>query len=374
MTSREDLHQAARRVVWEYENEGIPFILYLRKFDIHVLHGKDDLNRYLLENYILDNLPQGVNLITVQEDDPPSVSNPQERIDSLSYIEGTAFSRRAPALSLGDDQWPLIVGELIKRADIVVSECFMLSHGVNEELLLCHRHKKYDQTVLVLPSGQFAIIDDYEVVHNFPRGVWGWELNEVDLFDHFAIGDLLERIERIARLSKRERLSLVGSGASLSECPVTYDGVVSGYLSHVAVAELAEEDDDLWHYKFSSYFRALSILLLQVQRRQVEIKDVVYQMVDCYVKLGYLVLRAKKEGDTTVITADVAFARQCASSAYRLASDYGAFPYTKLAEDLYAEIDTVETAIEYNRDNDAVVVRSPVKNILTRKGTSSDFT
>jgi len=41
------------------------------------------------------------------------------------------------------------------------------------------------------------------------------------------------------------------------------------------------------------------------------ITEVVYQMVDCFTKPGYLMLRIR-EYDTIVILADVAFARQCA--------------------------------------------------------------
>jgi hypothetical protein len=38
-----------------------------------------------------------------------------------------------------------------------------------------------------------------------------------------------------------------------------------------------------------------------------------------------------------------------------------------------AEIDKFETEIEYNRKNDSVVVRSPVKNIATKRLVPSDF-
>jgi hypothetical protein len=44
-----------------------------------------------------------------------------------------------------------------------------------------------------------------------------------------------------------------------------------------------------------------------------------------------------------------------------------------MAEILSAEIDKFETAIEYNQNTDSVVVRSPVKNIATKRLVPSDF-
>ena len=41
------------------------------------------------------------------------------------------------------------------------------------------------------------------------------------------------------------------------------------------------------------------------------IPEVVYQMVNCFTKPGYLMLRIR-EDDTIVMLADIAFARQCA--------------------------------------------------------------
>lgn len=53
--------------------------------------------------------------------------------------------------------------------------------------------------------------------------------------------------------------------------------------------------------------------------------------------------------------------------------NYGATPYPQMVESLSAEIDKFETEIEYNRNNDTVVVRSPVNNIATKKLVPSDL-
>jgi hypothetical protein len=95
VTSREELHNSAVKVIDEYENEGKPLVLYLRKFDITVLHGKNAINRYLTENYIASHLPQGINIITIQDQDDITYDLPG----------GTAFSRRVPSLLLDDSEW-----------------------------------------------------------------------------------------------------------------------------------------------------------------------------------------------------------------------------------------------------------------------------
>jgi hypothetical protein len=71
MTSSNELHDAAMKVIEEFSYEGKPFVLYLRKFDFHVLHGKNEFDRYLTDNYIATNLTQGINLITIREADNP---------------------------------------------------------------------------------------------------------------------------------------------------------------------------------------------------------------------------------------------------------------------------------------------------------------
>jgi hypothetical protein len=134
MTSIDESHDRSVKVIEEYNNEGKPFVLYLRKFSFNVWHGKDDINRYLTDNYIESNLPQGVNLISIQE---PG--------DSMTFF------RKVPSLHLTDTSWQCVVEEPIKIADIIVSECYMLSPRVTYEMTNCIRYNKYHQTVLILP-------------------------------------------------------------------------------------------------------------------------------------------------------------------------------------------------------------------------------
>jgi hypothetical protein len=88
--------------------------------------------------------------------------------------------------------------------------------------------------------------------------------------------------------------------------------------------------------------------------------------------MGYLMLRGERQGKTIIIRGDVEFARQCATSAYSLASNNQITYYERLAESLFEEINKMESAIEANKDS--VIIKSPIKGIMTKKGSVSDLT
>jgi hypothetical protein len=83
----------------------------------------------------------------------------------------------------------------------------------------------------------------------------------------------------------------------LSHYPIPYRGVVESYKKEAKMYELADifvtdmEDEERWHYKFWNYFWALFLLTVQVVGRQVKIEDIANEMIDCYLKMGYLMLR-----------------------------------------------------------------------------------
>src|SRR2546421_9549557 len=200
MASLQDRHNAALKVIKAYEQDGVPFVLYFRKFDFAILHGQNDRDRYLMENYLLSNLPQSVNLITIQ--DPEDLS--------AGFTEDTVWTRKAPALGLDDSLWQQIAEELVWRADIIISEYWELSKGVEFELTTCVKNVKFDQTVLILPppKSMFATLDDEELIQKFPRVIWANEFHRSNLLDSFVIADLVERVKSIAQLPKKERVRL----------------------------------------------------------------------------------------------------------------------------------------------------------------------
>jgi hypothetical protein len=362
LISHRRLYGKGVKVIREYTNEGKPFVLYLRKFDIDVLHGQNPIDRHLTDNYIMSNLPQGVNLITILD------------ASELTDVKGTPTARLAPSLSLPHTAWKSVVDVLIKEADMIVSECHMLTEGVTYELKSCLRHDKEDQTVLILPppNSFLKTIDDEELVQMFPRCIWANEFHKKNLFDSFVIADLLERIKKIGRLSKEKRMRLLNNVDRLSRYPITYRGVVEGYMNNALMAELSDlndEDEEGWHYRFWSYFRASSILGLQLLRQQVTLREIIIDLVDCFLKMTYLMLWSKEDQGIIVVRGDLEFARKCAISAYNLAlkDKVASSVYLKIASKLLSEIDQLEGIIATNTDR--VIVRSPIKQIVTM-GTS----
>lgn len=53
MASHKKLYKNPLKVIEEYINEGKPYVLYLRSYDLIITHGKNDLQgRELLQQYI----------------------------------------------------------------------------------------------------------------------------------------------------------------------------------------------------------------------------------------------------------------------------------------------------------------------------------
>ena len=125
----------------DHIQRGIPFVLYLRKFNVTVLRGPGEFGPQLLENSLRAALPAGVNVVTIQ--DP----------DSIYSGTGSSADRGAPALILPYEGWRDVVRELIEHAALIVSECLMLSEGVMFELETAYRLGHWDRTVLVASPG-----------------------------------------------------------------------------------------------------------------------------------------------------------------------------------------------------------------------------
>ena len=127
-----------------------------------------------------------------------------------------------------------------------------------------------------------------------------------------------------------------------------------------------KDEDERWHYKFWNYFRAHSILSLQFISEQGRIKNILSDMVNCYLEMGYLMLKVKKEDSIIVIQGDIKFATECAKSAFILTTKYDMPLFLSIAEKLLIKIDQLEKAIAKNRNS--FVFEPIMKHIVTRKG------
>ena len=362
MRSREELDAAARRVVADHLEHGTPYVLYLRHYGFDVLHGPDDASRQLTENYLLDNLGRGVNLLTVQEHDA-----------ALGYgTASSAFARRAPAFFFDDSEWLSATSRLIVHADLVFSECLFLSGGVRAELDFAYRNGAYDRTVLVVPppSSIVETVDDDELVQMFPRVVYASQSLTRELLDSFAVRDLLDRIRAIAGLGKRERRRLVDPAERRRRYPVTWDGVASGYMATAALEELGPggQTESGWHHAFWSYFRAGAIHGLRLQTGQADLQSVGPALVECYLKMGQLMLRGEERDGRIVLHGDLTFARQCAQSAQSLVDRAGLPLFEPLVDSLVHDLEQFERAARLGPDR--VVVEPWIKSIKTRRSTT----
>jgi hypothetical protein len=364
MANREQLHAAALQVIDDFTQAGVPYLLYLRKFDVHVLHGPDDEDRELLENHLFDEMSElGVNVISIQE--------PGDAV--ASYVgSDIAFARRAPALSLADDQWVEYVRPLIADADLIVSECLMLSEGVRGELEFAYSTGAIDRIALLLPppGSPFAPVDDEPAVQFVPRAVYAHQLNEASFLSSFVVADLVERLKTIAALPASERLSLARDRArKLRDHPITWSGVAAGYNALAVMQELADESgketDESWWLRFWWHFRRVTTLTWQMLHAGLPESEASPSLVDGYVKLGYLQLRVgPDEEGKRVLRGDLNFAEQCAQSAAAFAARNDLAFFEPLAEGLRAELDQVQAALAAQPDQ--IIVRARTKPILTR--------
>jgi hypothetical protein len=181
---RAQLHDQALAALREFEERGKPFVLYLRKFDVTVLHRAALLGPGLLECGLYDILPESYNMLTIQDSH-----------EAAGYTgTGTAFDRTVPSLNLDDDKWETTARYLIAHARAIISECLMLSEGVRTELEIIDQFHRNDDTLLVLPSagGSLPGIDNDPLVRRFQKVVRAEALSEVDLWEIPFVARLLE--------------------------------------------------------------------------------------------------------------------------------------------------------------------------------------
>jgi hypothetical protein len=246
-------HAAALGVLREADANGTPFVLYLRKFDIKVLHGATEGARKYVEQELMAELPAGTRVLSVQE-------NPD------GEMVRTLFDPLVPALRLGGaDEWQARLHPILVRADLIVSEFQFLSGGVEWEIDSLVSLGKRHQTVLVLPpqDSPIACIDHRVPLDRFPRVVWADQLFTEKLADTFVIKDLIARMDTIANLPVEERRAAYAAGRMTTRVPVSYAGVKEGYVARAAAWEAqmaASPDPALAYYRFWDHFRASAVL------------------------------------------------------------------------------------------------------------------
>jgi hypothetical protein len=342
--TRSKLHVAAKQAIADRVRSGVPLIIYLRKFSTTVLHGEtSDAPGHLAENQILAGLERGINFVTVQA----------HLLDSYAEHTGSQDSilrRRAPALNLKDSKWLSEVQQLIAWADLIFAEYQMPStKGVRAELEYSLHIGANERTVLIAPSGGiFSFIDNDRLIQRYYRCFYYSQFTTENLRTSFVVQDLMDRLRLMARLSPGEQEKLTDPRARLERFPITYDGVAEGYINLADdpnIMSRSEVDEDLWQYRFWSYFRAAAVINRLLLTQKLAFDQGAPNLIYCYLRMGELSLRGEWRGEQLVVRGDLEFARQCVNSAAALIQRSGATRFERAWQALRTDIENWEKVI-----------------------------
>jgi hypothetical protein len=358
---RRQLHEAALAVVEDYNARGLPFALYFRKYDILVAHGPMEFGPQLVENVLADAMPPGAHVLTIQAHN-----------DWAEYSgAGHFMDRSAPALYVGDDEWEAVATQLIPFADLIVSECYMLSPGVRFELDLAYRANRWDRTVLLLPPlrSPLAVIDSDPLIQMFPRCVWADSLHTHPLPDASVVRDLIARMAAIAALPDADRALLTDRSTRDAAFPIDLRPIAEDYESTAMLDSVYQDHDDrVRYYGFWRLFRAASILgcLMVDGDDSYETRS---RLSGMCVQMSVIMLDNERDGDLVVLVGDLTFGEQCAQSAVALIRDgEGSNYFRKRAEDQLRTVREVRAAVAANPDR--FVLRPRYGPFLVRRITA----
>jgi hypothetical protein len=215
------------------------------------------------------------------------------------------------------------VSSLIPLADLIVSECLMITPGVRFELETAYRTDRWDRTVVILPpqDSPLALLDKDPLVQMFPRCLWADSLHNEALADVPVLKDLLARIDALARLPDDERRRLTDRAARDQACAIDLRPVADAYENDARWSTLAHDKDPrLRYYAFWQLFRAASIRGALMMKGD-DSFDNRSHLSSAYRDMSVIMLDTEPEEDRIVLLGDLTFAEQCAQSAYRLIRD-----------------------------------------------------
>jgi hypothetical protein len=307
---RIELHEAALAAIEAYANNGQPLAVYFRKYDFNVTYGPMEYGPRLIENVLRDALPDDANVVTIQSHE-----------DAMGYTgNGFVMDRAAPALLLDDDGWQEAAAALIANADLIVSECLMLSQGVRFELQTAYELGRWDRTVLVLPPlrSPFAVVDSDPLVQMFPRCIWADSLHTEEVTDAYVMKDLLARINGIASLPVEKRCRLVDFALRDEAFPIDLHAVANAYELEARIGAMQQDEDDrIRYYGFWRLFRASSIRVMAMVHGDDSFANRL-SLYEAWLQMSSIQLDHETEGDRVILVGDLLFAEQCAQSAHSI--------------------------------------------------------
>ena len=180
----------AQEALQKYEEEGLPFVLYLRDFAWEKWvgpRGQDTAQHEPIFNAVTRTLPADCGFVLVQ--------NQGAMFEGLlSPFKGPHDP--APGLLLEDDTWQEVVAWLIPRASLIICQLMKIGKGTEWELLKIIQAGQRHKTLLLLPGlGEgLPLLDAHPVVRMFTRCVYYDEIAESGPLAHVAAEDLTQRL------------------------------------------------------------------------------------------------------------------------------------------------------------------------------------
>jgi hypothetical protein len=308
--TREAMHAQALEALRARECDGTPFILYLTTFGLDISHTASPFGPELLENSVLDAVPEPVNVIRIQD---------HRAMDSYA---STAISvrRRSPALLLNDDIWKNVAEALISSADLIISECYMLGAGVRFELERAYNLGRWDRTVLVLPPllSPIALVDNDPLVQMFPFCVWADAFHTHQFFDLPVTKPMLKRLNKLAALPPEDLRALTTPQAREAFMPLDLEAIARD-LTHEAQMGLAfNADDERTHYySFWSLFRAAALRAVLFAKGEAT-DEVLFGLASNQLEMSTAMLNFEDKYDKITFKGDLENGEQMAISARTL--------------------------------------------------------
>lgn len=145
-----EVHDAAAAILWDCQDRGLPFAVFLRNFDLEAYVARDRKGRVLLlggqspsevEQRLLARLAPRLPLL--------GIANPSH---FLLNPQGRAYDEVMPRLEIPKEAWRDVLRQLLTVAPLILISVRHLSAGVGTELDEIRKARKEESTVLILSS------------------------------------------------------------------------------------------------------------------------------------------------------------------------------------------------------------------------------
>jgi len=286
---RNERHTQALDIVRQQEEDGRPFILYLRDFrggERVVREQHHERHPFTIDNKLLEQVSPDIGVVFIQ-------SEAEEK--HWEQRPSNELGPQGPGLQLPNDGWQQVAARLIELAEVIFVDAPLLSAGTRFELETCLSKSRVHHTVVVLDApnhmrwqqSHTSADEGNELIQRFTRVVWADDLHK-DVVGNFAVKDLIDRARAIAASPRETRCGLIRSGTLNQEFPVRYEGVADEYIFRSALRAQsrtpwhADPWEDNWERTFWGFHRAVLVMHATIALGLVKPEACADRLVECY--------------------------------------------------------------------------------------------